>query len=60
MLRRKRITWFAEHRVALPEMRNHARRKAAQYTWGRYAQSILNVLLCRTGFKAHAPLPRVA
>jgi glycosyltransferase involved in cell wall biosynthesis len=37
----EKIAWFAGHRAELPQMREAARAKAAQYTWAAYAQRIL-------------------
>lgn len=48
------IAWFADHRSALPEMREAARRKAAQYTWRRYADKILRRLSASLIPKARA------
>ena len=36
-----RIDWFATHRAELEGMREHARRKAAELTWGAYARAII-------------------
>jgi hypothetical protein len=37
----ERITWFADHRSALPAMRAAARAKAAEYTWQRYGEKVV-------------------
>lgn len=37
----ERIAWFADHRDALPAMREAAQRTAAAYTWDRYAAKIV-------------------
>ena len=37
----EKIAWFADHRDALPVMRDAARRKAAEYTWERYGEKII-------------------
>jgi glycosyltransferase involved in cell wall biosynthesis len=36
-----RIAWFADHRDALPSMREAAQRKASSYTWERYGGKII-------------------
>lgn len=41
----ERINWFADNRAALPEMREFARRKAAEYTWQRYGKIIAESIL---------------
>jgi glycosyltransferase involved in cell wall biosynthesis len=37
-----KIAWFAEHRDALPAMRDAARRKAAACTWEDYSNAVIN------------------
>ena len=37
----EKITWFADHRNALPAMREAARAKAAEYTWERYGERVV-------------------
>lgn len=37
----EKIAWFAGHRDLLPSMRKAAKRKAAEYTWSNYADSII-------------------
>jgi glycosyltransferase involved in cell wall biosynthesis len=65
----EKIAWFADHRAALPAMREAAREKAAGYTWERYGEKILAAI--RAGLDRRAgvvgasvpanpnPLPRV-
>lgn len=40
----EKIAWFAEHRDALPTMRDSAQRKAANYTWDRYGAKVIGAL----------------
>ncbi len=40
----EKITWFADHRDALLEMRAAARAKAAEYTWDAYGKKILRAV----------------
>ena len=37
----EKIDWFASHRAELEDMRQHARNKAAMYTWDRYSKIIV-------------------
>jgi glycosyltransferase involved in cell wall biosynthesis len=37
----EKISWFADHRDALPAMREAARAKAAEYTWQRYGEKVV-------------------
>ena len=37
----EKINWFADHRDALPAMKQEAQRKAAEYTWERYGEAII-------------------
>ena len=37
----EKIHWFAERRFALPAMKQEAQRKAAEYTWKRYADALI-------------------
>jgi glycosyltransferase involved in cell wall biosynthesis len=39
-----RIAWLADHRDALPEMRRHALRKAAETGWQHYEQRVLDAV----------------
>jgi glycosyltransferase involved in cell wall biosynthesis len=39
-----RLAWLADHRETLESMRPACRAKAAEYTWERYAQTILQAL----------------
>jgi glycosyltransferase involved in cell wall biosynthesis len=36
----ERIAWFADHRASIPEMRQHARRKAADTGWAAYEAQV--------------------
>lgn len=38
------ISWFADHRGALPAMREAARAKAAEYTWARYGEKVVSTV----------------
>jgi glycosyltransferase involved in cell wall biosynthesis len=40
----ERLSWLADHRETLERMRPFCRAKAAEYTWKRYADTILNAL----------------
>jgi glycosyltransferase involved in cell wall biosynthesis len=40
----EKITWFAEHRPALPEMSQAAQTKAGQLTWAMYGQTIAGAI----------------
>jgi len=40
------IAWFADNRALLPDLRQCAQAKAAQYTWGRYGDRIAEIV-CR-------------
>ncbi len=37
----EKLAWFADHRQALPAMREAAQRKAAGYTWERYGSKVV-------------------
>ena len=37
----EKIAWFADHRDSLPALRDAARRKAAEYSWDGYADTII-------------------
>src|SRR5436190_530638 len=37
----EKIEWFADHRSALPAMRESAQAKAAAYTWQRYGEKVV-------------------
>src|SRR6185436_9187314 len=39
-----RIDWLADHRAALPAMREAARHKAAEISWSRYAKRVLRAI----------------
>jgi len=41
----EKISWFADHRNALPEMSRAAQRKAGQLTWEAYGQTIARAVL---------------
>jgi glycosyltransferase involved in cell wall biosynthesis len=41
----EKITWFADHRSALPEMSRAAQAKAAELTWKAYGRKIVNAVL---------------
>jgi glycosyltransferase involved in cell wall biosynthesis len=41
----EKIAWFADNRVALPEMSRAAQVKAAQITWAMYGQTIVKAVL---------------
>ncbi|MGB8353047.1 MAG: glycosyltransferase [Chthoniobacteraceae bacterium] len=38
----EKIGWYADHRDSLPALRDAARRKAAEYTWEAYAETIIS------------------
>jgi glycosyltransferase involved in cell wall biosynthesis len=38
----EKIDWFATHREFLPDMRAAAQAKAAEYTWTRYGEKVVN------------------
>jgi glycosyltransferase involved in cell wall biosynthesis len=38
----EKISWFAEHRDAIPEMGEKARKHALQYTWENYGKTIVD------------------
>jgi glycosyltransferase involved in cell wall biosynthesis len=40
----EKIEWFAEHRELLPDMRVAAQLKAAEYTWSRYGEKIVETV----------------
>jgi glycosyltransferase involved in cell wall biosynthesis len=40
----EKLSWFAEHRPELAEMRHLAREKALQFTWDNYCNAIFGVL----------------
>jgi glycosyltransferase involved in cell wall biosynthesis len=40
----EKIAWFADHRENLSEMRAVAQRKAAEYPWSRYTETIINAI----------------
>jgi glycosyltransferase involved in cell wall biosynthesis len=40
----EKMGWFADHRDLLPEMRAAARAKAAEYTWARYGEKIVQTV----------------
>ncbi len=52
-----RIQWFAEHREALPEMAEHARRKAASITWAAYGEAVRHAF--RSDDQSLRPEPQV-
>jgi len=40
----EKISWFADHRDELPEMRRAAMAKAAEYSWTHYAEKVFRAL----------------
>jgi glycosyltransferase involved in cell wall biosynthesis len=40
----EKLAWFADHREALPAMREAAQRKAAGYTWEKYGARICSAV----------------
>jgi glycosyltransferase involved in cell wall biosynthesis len=40
----EKLRWFADHREELPRMREAARAKAAEYTWQRYGEKVVNAV----------------
>jgi glycosyltransferase involved in cell wall biosynthesis len=40
----EKIAWLADHRECLAEMRAAAQRKAAEYPWSRYTETIINAI----------------
>ena len=49
----ERLTWLADNRAALPDMKQAAYQKAAALTWQRYADKILDAI-ARIGGLRHA------
>jgi glycosyltransferase involved in cell wall biosynthesis len=41
----EKIDFLADNRSIIPEMRRHARKKAAEYTWERYGRNIVDAML---------------
>jgi glycosyltransferase involved in cell wall biosynthesis len=41
----EKIAWFADHRDALPDMSQAARKKAAELTWENYGRTIAHAIL---------------
>lgn len=39
-----KIKWFLDHREKIPEMAEHARKKAEKYTWELYSDKIVNAV----------------
>jgi glycosyltransferase involved in cell wall biosynthesis len=44
----EKIDWFATHRDQVPRMRESAIRKAAEYTWQRYGERIVDAVYAST------------
>lgn len=40
----EKISWFADHRRELADMREQCRQKAAAYTWDAYAEKVINAI----------------
>ena len=40
----EKIAWFADNRVMLPEMQTRSQEKAAEYTWQRYGNRIVEII----------------
>jgi len=40
----EKMTWFLDHRAAIPSMRQAARRKAASRSWNQYGRQILTLI----------------
>ena len=50
----EKIAWFADHRAELPQMRQNAIDKAAEYTWERYGDRIADIVRRHSETANHA------
>jgi glycosyltransferase involved in cell wall biosynthesis len=50
----ERLAWFADHREALAEMRQHAIRKASETSWLHYENRVLDAVRASSDLRAHA------